>query len=228
MFDHARSICICLSIASYVIPATAQDLSEWQTILSYETQTGWQQLGPGRFVVEDSLLRTEGGMGLYWFTERPFRNAVLRVVYRNPGGTNSGVFIRIPEPPEDVWTPVNRGYEVQIDDRGDDYHVTGVLYSMTKARARPSRPDEWNTMEITLDGPRTVVQVNGVVVTDYIEGDPIKKKPWWQFWKIWEPKRGPRPIEGYVGLQNHGSKDRVEFREVSFREIRHSEKPGDG
>ena len=28
-------------------------------------------------------------------------------------------------------------------------------------------------MDITLDGPRTIVTVNGVKVTDYTEGDPV-------------------------------------------------------
>ena len=53
------------------------------------------------------------------------------------------------------------GYEVQIDNEPeksneDDYHVTGTLYSLTKPLAQPGKPGpEWNTMEITLDGPHT-------------------------------------------------------------------------
>ena len=110
--------------------------------------------------------------------------------------------------------PVNRGYEVQIDDRGDDYHNTGALYSLTEVKARPAKPGEWNTMEITLDGERTIVTVNGELVTDYKEGDPVPEK------KIWyEPDRGPRPVRGYIGLQNHGEEDVVYFKEVSVRAL---------
>ena len=64
--------------------------------------------------------------------------------------------------------PVHYGYEVQIDNEPEksnenEYHATGTLYSLTKALARPGKPGpEWNTMEITLDGPHTVVNVNGV------------------------------------------------------------------
>jgi len=40
----------------------------------------------------------------------------------------------------------------------DDYHITGTLYSLTKPLAKPGKPGpEWNTMVITLDGPRTIV-----------------------------------------------------------------------
>ena len=60
----------------------------------------------------------------------------IKVVYRmEHENDNSGVFIRIPTEPTEPWMPVNRGYEVQIDnhpERGneDDYHVTGTLYSL--------------------------------------------------------------------------------------------------
>jgi len=106
--------------------------------------------------------------------------------------------------------PVNRGYEVQIDDSQDDYHVTGVLYSLTKAMARAGKPGEWNELEIGLDAGRTSVKLNGTLVTDYQEGSPVPPKR-----EQWEPDRGPRPDEGYIGLQNHSDADTVYFREVS-------------
>ena len=175
---------------------------------------GWEHVGPGRFVVEEGLLKTEGGMGLLWYTREQFSDAVLRIVYRNPGGRNSGVFIRIPEKPTEPWMPVHRGYEVQIDDRRDDQHVTGVLYSLTTAAARPFLADEWNTMDVTLDGDRTLVHINGTLVTDYHEGQAVPPRV-----KDYEPERGPRPRRGYMGLQNHSSEDVVYFREVSVRAL---------
>lgn len=191
----------------------------WTPLFNGRDLSGWAHVGRGEFVVDNGLLRTRGGMGLLWFTERKIGDSVLRIVYRNPGGDNSGVFIRIPEPPHGVWLPVHQGYEVQIDETDDEYHCTGVLYSMTRALARPGRPEEWNVMEIVLDGPRTVVTVNGELVTDYREGDPVKPKPWHQFWKFWAPRRGPRPDAGYIGLQNHSRRDEVFFREISVRPL---------
>jgi hypothetical protein len=111
--------------------------------------------------------------------------------------------------------PVNKGYEVQIDNADNDYHVTGVLYSLTKALAKPSKPGEWNTMEITLDGPRTIITVNGVKVTDYTEGQRVPEKK-----ASYEPDRGRRPNEGYIGLQNHSDQDVVYFKEVSVRPLK--------
>jgi hypothetical protein len=65
-------------------------------------------------------------------------------------------------------------------------------------------------MEITLSGPHTVVEVNGVKVTDFSEGQPVPAKK-----KSYEPDRGPRPLEGYIGLQNHSKGDVVYFKEIS-------------
>lgn len=37
--------------------------------------------------------------------------------------------------------------------------------------------------------------------------------------KQWEPDRGPRPAEGFIGLQNHADKDVIFFKEISFRSL---------
>jgi hypothetical protein len=168
-------------------------------------------------VVENGVLCTEGGMGLLWYTKQKLGNSVLRVVFRVPEPTkagNSGVFIRIPTEPTEPWMPVNKGYEVQIDHSEDDYHRTGVLYSFTQALAKPALKN-WNTMEITLRDDRTIVTLNGRKITDYREGDPVpeRKKPF-------EPDRGRRAAAGYIGLQNHGDKDVVLFREISVKPLR--------
>jgi hypothetical protein len=190
--------------------------SEWKPLFNGRNLDGWKHVGPGEFVVENGTLKTVGGMGLLWYTGEKFGDAVIKIVYRAPddnGGGNSGMFIRIPEQPTEPWMPVNKGYEVQIDDSDDDWHRTGVLYSFTKTLAQP-KVQEWNTMEITLDGERTVVTVNGTKVTDYREGEavPAKTKPH-------EPERGKRANSGYIGLQNHGEKDTVYFKEISVRKL---------
>src|SRR5260370_3439895 len=165
---------------------------------------GWVFLGrePGQrgFVVKDGVMQTSEGKGLLWYTREKIGNATIRVVYKmsNEKG-NSGVFIRIPEAPKAESDAINKGIEVQIDNRDNDWHCTGVLYSMTKAKARPYKPaGKWNTMDITLDGLRTIVKVNGVLVTDY---DGVSAVPPEE--KDYEPDRGPRPGFGYIGLQKH-------------------------
>ncbi len=162
------------------------------------------------------MLKTQGGMGLLWYSREKIGRAKLRVVFKLTGKeSDSGVFIRIPEKPTEPWMPVNRGYEVEIGDWPDEYSCTGVLYTFTKALARPIHPlGEWNTLEITLDGPHIVVFLNGAKVTDYREGDPVPPKPAGSI----DPDRGPRAEIGYIGLQNHPG-DPVYFKEISMSSL---------
>jgi hypothetical protein len=204
--------------------SAASDTGQWKQLFDGTTLNGWKHVGKGGMTVEDGLIRTHGGMGLLYWASGKVSDCVIRIVYKmRDENDNSGVFIRIPSAPTEPWMPVNKGYEVQIDnhpERGgeDDYHVTGTLYSLTKPLAKPGKPGpEWNTMEITLDGPRTIVEVNGQKVTDYTEGQPVPPKK-----LSFEPERGRRPDAGYFGLQNHSDNDIVFFKEVAIKQL----KPG--
>lgn len=194
-------------------PAQAQD-TEWTVLFDGDSTEGWSHVGKGQVVLENGMLRTKGGLGLLWYTERKIGDAELQVEYRTVDSSNSGVHVRIPERPSGPWEAVHGGYEVQISPVGDSTHRTGTLYSLTEAEAEVGGGDGWNTMTITLDGDRTMVHVNGMLVTDYTEGDPVPSRE-----AGYEPERGPRPEEGYVGLQNHGSGDAVYFRRVAVRPL---------
>ena len=215
-----KPVMLLFAALGVAVPAVAD--SGWQPIFDGRGLTGWEQVGPGKFVLEDGLLKTQGGMGMLWFTPRKIGNATIRIVYKTANkAANSGVFIRIPIEPREEWMPVHYGYEVQIDNqpedsKEDEYHVTGTLYSLTKPLAKPGKPGpEWNTMEITLDGPRTIVVLNGAKVTDYTEGDPVPERKF-----NFEPQRGPRPIDGYFGLQNHSDNDIVFFKEIALKMLK--------
>src|SRR6185295_11027105 len=105
------SITFCLVIGFFSFRA-----DEWRQLFNGKDLSGWEQVGPGKFVVEDGKLKTEGGMGMIYFPAEKFGNSVIRVVYTvKDNDANSGVFIRVPEKSSDPWVAVNKGYEVQID-----------------------------------------------------------------------------------------------------------------
>src|SRR5690242_16536802 len=140
-----------------------KDLTGWSRIPRHEGAPPGEKPG---FIVQNGELVSvpDAPEDDIWYTGGKIGNATLRVVYKvSAPDANSGVFIRIPDPPKSEDDAINRGIEVQIDEKGDDYHCTGVLYSMTQAKARPYKPaGEWNTLEITMKGPRTTVKLNGV------------------------------------------------------------------
>ncbi len=129
--------CVVALAGLAAMSSNAKDDGDWQPLFNGKDLDGWQHVGPGRFVVENGVLKTEGGMGLLWYTKQKLSNS--RAARRVPRARadqeagNSGIFIRIPTEPTEPWMPVNKGYEVQIDHSEDEYHRTGVLYSLTKA-----------------------------------------------------------------------------------------------
>ena len=209
-----------LFLMSLLTVAAQSQTDEWKQLFDGKDLVGWKHVGPGYMTVEDGLIVTHGGMGLLYWTGGKLGDCTIRVVFRmRDHNDNSGVFIRIPIEPREEWMPVHYGYEVQIDneaDGEDEYHITGMLYSLTKPLARTGKPGpEWNTMEITLDGTRTIVVLNGSKVADYTEGDPVPERKF-----NFEPQRGTRPNEGYIGLQNHSDKDVVMFKEVAVKMLK--------
>jgi hypothetical protein len=205
------NVIAALLLGTIALPLPAQQPT--RALFNGKDLDGWQQVGPGKFIVKDGMMKTEGGMGMLWYTREKIGHATIRVVFKlTAKESDSGVFIRIPDKPTEPWMPINKGYEVEIGDWPDDYSCTGVLYTFTKALARPIKPiGEWNTMNITIDGPHTIVYLNDVKVTDFTEGDPVPPKHPGSI----DPDRGARQDSGYVGLQNHPGSE-VYFKEVSL------------
>jgi hypothetical protein len=217
-----KRVLLILALAALAaLPAAAQE-EGWKQLFNGKDLTGWKHVGPGKMYVEDGFIKSDGGMGLLYWTGGKVSDCVIRVVFRmRDKNDNSGVFIRIPLEPREEWMPVHYGYEVQIDNEPeksneDDYHYTAGLYSLTKPLVKAGKPGpEWNTMEITLQGPRTVVYLNGQKVTDYTEGQPVPERKF-----DFEPQHGRRPDAGWFGLQNHSKNDVVFFKEVAMKSLK--------
>jgi hypothetical protein len=198
-------------------PAAAQD-GDSRPLFDGKSLDGWEHVGPGRFVVEDGQLRTEGGMGLLWYSREKLGDCVIRVVYKT--GTprsNSGIYIRIADRPADPWFAVHNGFEVQIADGGRSSRGTGSIYTFAEAKAQPGKPGEWNTLEVTLKGQTVSTAINGTPVAEFdaatLKADAEKRTG------EGDPARGPRPEKGYIGLQNHDKDSVVTFKEVSVRPL---------
>ena len=111
-----------------------------------------------------ALLRTEGGMGLLWYSREKLGNCVIRVVYKT---ANDHCQLRRlhPDRRSSRGPVVRRPPRVRGADHGltaREGRSTGSIYTFAKAAARPSKPGEWNTLEITLQGNRVITAINGV------------------------------------------------------------------
>jgi len=216
---HYIIVPLCVGVMMHL---TAQaGAMRWKQLFNGIDLTGWEHVGAGTMSVQDGYIASRGGPGILFWPKEKFGHCRIHVVYKmRDFNDNSGVFIRIPVIPRDDWMPVNYGYEVQIDNHPeasgeDEYHVTWTLYSLTKPLSKPGKPGpQSNDMFITIDGPRTIVDLNGEKVTDYTEGQATPERKFNH-----EPLRGLRPDEGYIALQNHSDKDVVFFKEIAVQAL---------
>jgi sugar phosphate isomerase/epimerase len=169
---------------------------------------GWNHYGPGHFELDEKtgVLKSQGGMGLLWYSVRKWRDFVLDLEFRcAQNNTNSGIFYRIPDlPASDDY--IYHSFEVQIYDAGEGIHRTGAIYDAAAPTQAASNPTgEWNHLRITCQGRRVQVELNGVPLVD---------------WPM-EPRGKIRDFaaEGYIGLQNHDSIAPVFFRNIFAKEI---------
>lgn len=174
----------------------------FKLIYDGKTTDGWKQAGPGKFEREaDCSLRSVDGMGLFWYSRAKYKDFVLRADWKaEKAESNSGIFVRFPDPQGDPWKPVNEGYEIQIQDSSAPVHRTGAIYSFAPSIRLATKPiGEWNTMEIQVKGQVYTVKVNGQKVNEF---------------------NGQRSTEGYVGLQNHGGGDKIWFRNIRIKPLK--------
>jgi sugar phosphate isomerase/epimerase len=169
---------------------------------------GWNHYGPGYFVLDEKtgILKSQGGMGLLWYSGKKYGDFVLELEFKcTQADTNSGVFLRVPGiPSSDDY--IYHSFEIQIYDCGIGIHKTGAVYDAEAPRTDAFKPTgEWNHFEITFQGDRIRVELNGIEVVD---------------WKA-EPRGKIKDFarEGYIGLQNHDSISPVYLKNIYVKEL---------
>jgi len=206
-----------------------------------ESLRNWQMAGPGSFALQpDGSLRTIGGLGMLWYTQ-PFGDFSLKLQFRDvatgTGRSNSGVFTRFPDPripleqrpagscgtlgparTSPAWVAIYCGHEIQLyDGESGEPQKTGSVYNfdpLTLADARPTPKNQWNDYEIRVVGQHYTISRNGVVINEF-DNTPGKQSS--------RPSDPPTDLRqfasGYIGLQNHGSNDLIEFRNIRVRRL---------
>jgi hypothetical protein len=187
------------------------------TLFDGRSLEGWRLIG-GKGVgyqVKDGAIvcSREGGGNL--FTEKEYANFVFRFEFRTEPGANNGVGIRAPFDGDAAYV----GMEIQILDDGHELYKGkirseqhhGSIYDVIPARTGYLKPaGEWNSEEITADGRRVRVVLNGVIIVDADLGsvrEPavLKRHP------------GLARTSGHIGFLGHGSL--VEFRNIRIKTL---------
>ena len=188
------------------------DAAGWRPSLDGESLAGWRTTGnwywdAGELVIEPR----EGERGwqrfeAYLVSEARYGDFVWDLEYAYPPGGNSGVFFRIGDPAD----PVATGIECQIlDSSGKEGELGhhdhgGIIRTVGASRNMSRSPGEWNRMVVVARGARLVVELNGreIIDTD-LSSSPMKD----------------RPLDGHLGLQDHGVPHTLRFRNLWLKEL---------
>jgi hypothetical protein len=144
-----------------------KDLSGWTFFLNDngKMENVWS--------VKDGVLQCKGKPIGYIRTEKDYTSYKLTLEWRSPGKPgNSGVLLRM-QPPDKVW-PKSIEAQLQSKNAGDIWNIDEfpmkTAAERTKGRHTAKEHEtnekplgEWNTYEITLDGPNLELKVNGLV-----------------------------------------------------------------
>jgi hypothetical protein len=157
-----------------------------------QTLFGWKAHSKADWEVKNGAIAVSGGEKGLLCTTVGFDNYVLKVDFRAAKDTNSGVFLRTPPVlgPDDVKS---KCYELNIAPPENPF-PTGGYVSRQKGKAVPERAGEWQSFEVTLDGAKSTVKLNGETVMEYTDPAPVGR--------------------GLIGLQlNTGA---VEFKNIDM------------
>ena len=203
----------------------------WRLLFDGKSLDGWMNSDRStpRTPVENGALNPHGAGHYMLVHTQEWANFVLSLDFKISARCNSGIFLRTnpltPRPGKDVGY---NGLEVAIDDTHEAGFVdTGALYDLSKPSRNAMKPvGEWNHIEITCDGPRIRIVLNGDAVNtiDLSQFTQPNKRPDGSTHKFDVIYRD-HPGRGYIGLQDHGSPcwyKNIKLKPLDFAPIQRS------
>ena len=203
---------LIIIVFSLLITVSADD-KDWVNLYNGKDLSGWQTTGNWLPQKDGTLLIQprpgEKGWqryGAYLWSKKKYKDFILHVEYKYPEGGNSGVFFRV----GDLEDPVHKGIEAQILDStkkkgkiGPHDHG-GIIRTVGATKNMSKPPGKWNKMILTCKKNHLQVELNGEeIVNIHLDKTPMKD----------------RPLEGYIGLQDHGEPNNLHFRNIKIKEL---------
>jgi len=139
--------------------------SGWTTLLDGPKgfDENWTRIGAANWRIVDGIAQAdtgEKGKSSFLMTKNAYGDFVLRAEFWVSDDGNSGIYMRC----SDLNNITDRNCtEANIfDQRPDPTYGTGAITHLSPIKDMPKAGGKWNTFEITAQGPRIVVVMNGV------------------------------------------------------------------
>jgi hypothetical protein len=201
---------LTVALLAIVHSAAAQAEEGFTSLFDGKTFTGWKLAteNTNTWSIEDGAFVTHGARCHLFYVgdEKPFRNFELKVDVMAATNSNGGIYFHTKYQPTG-W-PTN-GFETQVNVSHSDYKKTGSLYDVVNLGHTPAKDNEWWTQDITVQGSKVTVRINGVLVLEYNE--PPGAQPGKAFTR--------KLAEGTFALQAHDPKSVVRYKNIRVKRL---------
>ena len=202
----------------------------------------WAQAGGGHFELLDDGsggVTPVDGLGMLWYPVKQYGDFSLKFQFRegrtDGGSSNGGAFVRFPDPrvpvgqrpdpcaktgsaaDDEAWVAIYCGHEIQLyDGPSGEVQKTGSIYNFDPVGIDEiGEPREgWNDYEIEVVGQHYRVFRNGELINEFQNDPGIESS------RGGDPPTDQRQFtEGYVGFQNHGGADTMQYRDIRVEDL---------
>lgn len=188
----------------------------FRTIFNGRDFSGWT--GPvDNYEVKDGALLCKPGQGGTIYTRDEYGDFAVRLEFKLPKGGNNGLAIRYPGRGDTAYAGMTElqvlddDYEKATGHEIDPRQAHGSVYGMIAAQRGYQRPiGEWNFQEVTVQGSKIKVELNGFVILD---GDVATVKEFLGN----SPHPGKDRSRGHFGFAGHN--DPVSFRNIWLKPL---------
>jgi hypothetical protein len=203
----AITIVILLCATTAFAQESSKTAPQWKSLFNGKDLSGWKKIGNEKWIVEDGAIYGEGITEKYGYlaTEKTYQDFEMALQFKCEAAGNSGVYIHTTFEP---GTPkVTQGRQIEID-RTIGRHTGGIYGDGKGWIVWPApeletviKPDDWNTMQISVIGKRYITHLNGVQMIDFTYPAPVAKR-------------------GVIALQLHsGGEGRMRFKDIKIRDL---------
>ena len=131
----------------------------------------WTRIGDANWRGVDGAIQADKRTGKdssHLLSKNTYKDFQIYAEFWADETANSGIFIRCVDPKK---IGANTCYEVNIyDRRPDPSYGTGAIVDFAKVSPMPRAAGRWNTFEITAQGNRLTVKMNGQQTVDIQDG----------------------------------------------------------
>lgn len=161
-------------IAQTTTQASLLSEPEWAVLFAGHDLSSFNAVGDAEWNIIDDYVEADGYTGSFLVTRGHYTDFLLQAEFWPGANSNSGIFIRNGDPQA---ISAMGGYEINIYDTNENPdNRTGSIVGHVPPLTEVLSEEQWNTYEITAQGNRITVVLNGTLTAE-LEDDTHANGP---------------------------------------------------